>query len=46
MKKNLVEFWSAKNNLGHISTDIEVEMLIPIAERKVILSDEAGNWFY
>lgn len=46
MKKNIVEFWTGKNNLGHIVTDTEVEMLVPIAEGKVIFADEAGNWFY
>ena len=32
--------------MGYVPTKVEVEMLIPIKQNKVLFADENGQWFF
>ena len=46
MKTNAVECWIGAYNVGYLLTNVDIEMLIPVSENKVIFADEKGNWFH
>ena len=46
MKTNAVECWIGAYNVGYLPTNVDIEMLIPVSENKVIFADEKGNWFH